>query len=177
MIHSNRFHSSARVIDCSLRVYRQTLPMSIPENEPISFGIDELDDREDMSTSHTSNFLFSSPRGRSSNVSQTIRQHSRIYPNTISRLLASSPAHHNQYRLSRGIAPSITYATTSNISSSSPCLSPIQYTLDTSPTDVLTSDNVISSEDLRFNQISLPPNDDSSVKVRRMSIICLLFYV
>ncbi|CAF0827369.1 unnamed protein product [Adineta steineri] len=185
-IYSNnsvhRSCSSARPIDCSLRVYRQALPACIPENEPISFAINEFDDREDTNTSNTSDFLFSSPRKQSSNTSQTIKQPPRVYPKTVSRLLASSPAHQNQYRAFPGVGrtitsiPSTTTATTETTSASSsgsPCLSPIRYILDASQNSqdqsseklINIDENIIrmSTEDIQSTQLSLP-NDDSSLK-------------
>jgi len=162
-----------------LRVYRQNLPACIPENEPISFGNDEFDDREDGNTNNTSNFLFSSPKRQLSNISQTIKQQPRIYPKTVSRLLASSPAHQNQYRLYRGIGQTITSTTTlATVSSSgSPCLSPIRYAIDTSQINQSQSneklmhieENTIPMpmEDIQANQISLP-TDDSSLKVSKI---------
>lgn len=172
MASSHRSHSSSRNVECSLRVYRQALPACIPENEPLSFGNDEFDDREDISTSNTSDFLFSSPRGRSSNVSQTIKQQPRVYPKTIARLLASSPAHQNQYRRYHGLGPSIPSITSITMASScSPCLSPIRYTLETSethPSSTHTDEEIstMPTEDAQSSQFLLPP-DNASVKVRR----------
>lgn len=151
--------------DCSLRVYRQILPSCIPENEPLVFGNDEFDDHED---GNTSKFLFSSPKKHLPNISQTIKQQPRIYPRTVSRLLASSPAHQNQYRLNREIGQTVTStATMTTISSSgSPCLSPIRYSLDTSQINENQSINSIPmpTEDMQLNQNSFP-TDDSSLKV------------
>jgi hypothetical protein len=168
--NSNRSYTSARVANCSLHVYRQILPTCIPENEPLSFRNDESNDHDDASTNNTSNFLFSSPKRQSSNISQTIKQQPRIYPKTISRLLASSPAHQNQYRLYRGIGQTITSTTVS--SSGSPCLSPIRYSFDTSQineksTNIDENMIAIPTDDIQTNQISLP-NDDSSLKVSRI---------
>ncbi|CAF1243375.1 unnamed protein product [Adineta ricciae] len=169
---SYRSYSSSRPIDCSLRVYRQALPACIPENEPLSFGNYDFDD---TNSNHSSDFLFSSPNKRSSNTSQTIKQQPRIYPKTVSRLLASSPAHHNQYRLFRGIGRTITATTTvsSVCSSGSPCLSPIRCSIDglemnedeSNEKSVNNDDNanIIPIEDLPANQLSLPI-DDSSLK-------------
>ena len=168
---SHRSHSSSRNVECSLRVYRQALPACIPENEPLSFGNDDFDDREDISTSNASDFLFSSPRGRSSNVSQTIKQQPRVYPKTIARLLASSPAHQNQHRRSHGIGPSVVSATPMTVASScSPCLSPIRYMLETSETHPRSAQadeeiSAIPSEEAQFSQFLLPP-DNASLKVR-----------
>jgi hypothetical protein len=130
-----------------------------------------------MNTNNTSNFLFSSPKRQLSNISQTIKQQPRVYPKTISKLLASSPAHQYQYRLCRGIGQTITAtaATMATVSSSvSPCLSPIRYTMNTSRINQSQSNEKlmhneensipIPTEDIQANQISLP-TDDSSLKV------------
>jgi hypothetical protein len=168
---NNSFHrsfSSSRIVDCSLRVYRQPLPLCIPENEPISFGHDDID--EDASTSNISDFLFCSPKGRSPTALQTVKQQPRIYPKTISRLLASSPAHQNQFRLFRGMGQTLNTATTSTLAiptSASPCLSPIRYSLDISSINQIQSTN-IDDEQIEIAQqldhCSLP-TDDGSVKV------------
>lgn len=138
--------------------------MSIPENEPLTFPQDDFDDREEFSSnSNTSDFLFTSPRGRSSNNSQTIKQQSRVYPKTISRLMASSPAHQNSYRVNRPIGlaiPQITTSAVNTASSVSPCLSPIRYALDNSSTDEEINNDVGQNQQF----LSLP-NDDGSVKV------------
>ncbi|CAF1312578.1 unnamed protein product [Rotaria sordida] len=66
-----------------------------------------------------------SSKGQSStNISQTIKQPPRIYEESISQLLASSPAYENQYRLIHGIGQTVTSTTTMTIvsSSNSPCL-------------------------------------------------------
>ncbi|CAF4533905.1 unnamed protein product [Rotaria sp. Silwood1] len=169
---NNSFHrsfSSSRLIDCSLRVYRQPLPLSIPENEPISFGHDDIDEHDDASTSNISDFLFCSPKGRSSTALQTIKQQPRIYPKTISRLLASSPAHQNQFRLFRGMGQILNTATTSNLAvptSASPCLSPIRYSLDISSINQIQSTH-IDDEPIEPTQPSNHrslPMDDCSIK-------------
>ncbi|CAF5127752.1 unnamed protein product, partial [Rotaria socialis] len=80
-------------------------PLCIPENEPISFRHDDIDEHDDTSTSNLSDFLFCSPKGRSPTTLQTVKQQPRVYPKTISRLLASSPAHQSQFRLFRGMGP------------------------------------------------------------------------
>jgi hypothetical protein len=165
--HSHRSQTSSRIIDCSFRPYRQNLPACIPENEPLSLGNDEFDHWKGTNINNTSEYLFSSPKKHSSNTSQTIKQQSRVYPKTVSRLLASSPAHQNQYRVSRGIEQTTSSTATLTIVSSSvsPCLSPIRYALDRSRN----SDNegVIQMDDGQTNQVSLP-TDDSSLKVSRI---------
>ena len=129
----HRSFSSSRIVDCSLRVYRQPLPLSIPENEAISFGHEDLEEHEEGSASNVSDFLFCSPKGRSPNALQTVKQQTRVYPKTISRLLASSPAHQNQFRLFRGMGQQQLPANTLAIPAApSPCLSPIRYSLDIS---------------------------------------------
>ena len=162
--HSHRSQTSSRNIDCSFRPCRQNLPACIPENEPLSLGNDEFDHWKETNTSE---YLFSSPKKRSSNVSQTIKQQPRIYPNTVSRLLASSPAHQNQYRVYRGKgqAGSSTTTLTAISSSVSPCLSPIRYAFDRSQiSDSHSNEGVIQMDDGQMNQVSLPA-DDSSLKV------------
>lgn len=169
----HRSHSSSRPIESSLRVYRQVVPMSIPENEPLTFPQDDFDDREEFSCkSNSSDLLFTSPRGRSSNISQTIKQNSRVYPKTVSRLLASSPAHQNQYRVNRAIGLAIPQITTNPVdtaASVSPCLSPIRYALDHSQMNPMTSqtDEELHpmTNDPNPNQFLSLPNDDGSVKV------------
>ncbi len=167
----HRSFTSSRAVDCSLRVYRQPLPLSIPENEPISFGLDELEEHDDASTSNISDFLFGSPKGRSPTALQTIKQQPRIYPKTISRLLASSPAHQNQFRLFRGMGQTLHTATTSTLAiptSASPCLSPIRYSLDISSINQIQSANIdeepIETAHSQIHHRSLPM-DDSSMKV------------
>jgi len=142
------FTPSSRPIESSLRVYRQMLPSCIPEYEPISFKIDEFDRTDDVSS--TSDFLFSSPKKAHSNNSQTIKQQPRVYPKTVSRVLASSPAYQNQYRATRPAGQTTASTTVSSSASCSPCLSPIRYALDTS---AQTNQNLFSS------------NDESSLKV------------
>lgn len=166
----HRSYSSSRIIDCSLRAYRQPLPLCIPENEPISFGHDDIiDEHDDASTSNISDFLFCSPKGRSPTTLQTIKQQPRIYPKTISRLLASSPAHQNQFRLFRGMGqtlnPPITTTTGALAipTAASPCLSPIRYSLDISSISQIHPPN-IDEEPLEPQHRSLPM-DDGSVKV------------
>ncbi|CAF1282653.1 unnamed protein product [Rotaria sordida] len=64
-------------------------------------------------------------RQSSTNISQTIKQPPRIYQESISQLLAPSPAYENQYRLIHGIGQTVTStATTMTTVSSlnSPCL-------------------------------------------------------
>ncbi|CAF3675230.1 unnamed protein product [Rotaria sordida] len=172
---NNSFHhhsfSSSRIIDCSLRVYRQPLPLCIPEYEPISFGYDDIIDEQhdDKNTSNISDFLFCSPKGRSPTTLQTIKQQPRIYPKTISRLLASSPAHQNQFRLFRGIGQTLNTATTNTLTiptSASPCLSPIRYSLDISSINQIQStqiDDELIEITQPLNHRSLPI-DDCSVK-------------
>ena len=170
---NNSYHrsfSSSRVADSSLRVYRQPLPLCIPENEPISFQHDDIDEHEDASTSNISDLLFCSPKGRSSTELQTIKQQPRIYPKTISRLLASSPAHQNQFRLFRGMGQALNTATTSTLAiptSASPCLSPIRYSLEISSINQVQSVN-IDDEPVEaiqpLHHRSLPA-DDNSMKV------------
>ncbi|CAF5151578.1 unnamed protein product, partial [Rotaria socialis] len=64
---------------------------------------------------------------------QTVKQQPRVYPKTISRLLASSPAHQSQFRLFRGMGPALNTASALAVpTSASPCLSPIRYSLDIS---------------------------------------------
>ena len=165
---SNSFHrsfSSSRAVDCSLRVYRQPLPLSIPENEPISFHHDELDENDETGSTNISDFLFCSPKGRSPNTLQTVKQQPRIYPKTISKLLASSPAHQSQFRLFRGMGQTLHAANTLAIPAApSPCLSPIRYSLDISSISQIQS-NPIDEETLEPQHRSLPM-DDSSMKVR-----------
>jgi len=165
---SNSFHrsfSSSRAVDCSLRVYRQPLPLSIPENEPISFHHDELDENDETGSTNISDFLFCSPKGRSPNTLQTVKQQPRIYPKTISKLLASSPAHQSQFRLFRGMGQTLHAANTLAIPAApSPCLSPIRYSLDISSISQIQS-NPIEEEILEPQHRSLPM-DDSSMKVR-----------
>lgn len=168
---SHRSFSSSRLADCSLRAYRQNLPISIPENEPISFRLDDIEERDDANTSNISDFLFCSPNGRSPLALQTIKQQPRIYPKTISRLLASSPAHQNQFRLFRGLGQAL-HPPTSNAlaipTSASPCLSPIRYSLDLSSIHQIQSNN-IDEEPLDAAVQPLHrslPMDDGSIKVR-----------
>ena len=131
--YTNRSFTSSRMIDCSLRVYRQPLPLCIPEHEPISFGHDDIDEHDEASSSNISDFLFCSPKGRSPTALQTVKQQPRIYPKTISRLLASSPAHQQQFRLFRGMGQTLNTAAALAIpTAASPCLSPIRYSLDIS---------------------------------------------
>lgn len=64
---------------------------------------------------------------------QTVKQQPRIYPKSISKLMASSPAHQNQFRLFRGMGQHMTAAGTLPLPAApSPCLSPIRYSLDLS---------------------------------------------
>lgn len=112
-------------------------------------------------------YLFSSPKKHSSNISQTIKQQPRVYPKTVSRLMASSPAHQNQYRVHRGIGPttSSTATLTAVSSSVSPCLSPIRYAFNRSQiSDSHSNEGIIQTDDGQTNQASLP-TDDSSLKV------------
>lgn len=163
--HSHRSQTSSRIIDCSFRPCRQNLPACIPENEPLSLGNDEFDHWKE--NNNTSEYLFSSPKKHSSNVSQTIKQQPRVYPKTVSRLLASSPAHQNQYRVYRGKGQtgSSTTTLTAVASSVSPCLSPIRYAFDRSQiSDSHSNEGVIQTDDGQMNQVSLPA-DDSSLKV------------
>ncbi|CAF1411923.1 unnamed protein product [Adineta steineri] len=165
----HRSFTSSRIIDCSLRVYRQPLPLCIPENEPLSFRHEDMDEHDDASTSNVSDFLFCSPKGRSPTALQTIKQQPRIYPKTISRLLASSPAHQNQFRLFRGMGQTLNTATTSTLAiptSASPCLSPIRYSLDISSINHIQSNNIDDEPVEVAQQIqhrSLP-TDESSIK-------------
>ncbi len=130
-------------------------------------GNDEFNDHDDINTTNISDFLFSSPKKQLSNISQTIKQQPRIYPKTISRLLASSPAHQNQYRLCRGIGQTVTSTTTTPAmttvsSSGSPCLSPIRYSIEINQSQSMNNEeNIIS---VPTDQTSLPI-DDSSLKV------------
>ena len=106
---------------------------------------------------------------------QTIKQQPRIYPKTISRLLASSPAHQNQFRLFRGMGqglhPPLPITTTNVLAiptSASPCLSPIRYSLDLSSIHQIQSTNIDEEPLDAFIQPlhrSLPM-DDGSMKVR-----------
>ena len=164
----HRSFSSSRIVDCSLRVYRQPLPLCIPENEPISFGQDDIDEHDDASSSNISDFLFCSPKGRSPTALQTVKQQPRIYPKTISRLLASSPAHQSQFRLFRGMGHTLhtTAANTLPVPiSASPCLSPIRYSLDVSSISHM-HPNPIDEEPMESVQHRSLPTDDGSVKVR-----------
>jgi len=139
------------------------------KNEPISFGHDDIDGHDDASTSNISDLLFCSPNGRSPTGLQTVKQQPRIYPKTISRLLASSPAHQSQFRLFRGMGQALNIATTSTLAiptSASPCLSPIRYSLDTSAINQIQSTN-IDEEPLDTAQQPHHrsfPMDDGSVK-------------
>lgn len=165
--HSHRSQTSSRIIDCSFRPCRQNLPTCIPENEPLSFGNDEFDSLKETNMNNTSEYLFSSPKKHSSNISQTIKQQPRVYPKTVSRLMASSPAHQNQYRVHRGIGPttSSTATLTAVSSSVSPCLSPIRYAFNRSQiSDSHSNEGIIQTDDGQTNQASLP-TDDSSLKV------------
>jgi hypothetical protein len=168
--YHHRSFTSSRLVDCSLRVYRQALPLSIPENEPISFGYDDVDEHDDASASNISDFLFCSPKGRSPAALQTVKQQPRIYPKTISRLLASSPAHQNQFRLFRGMGQHMPTATMAIPSAPSPCLSPIRYSLDLSAIQQLHSHDKSAHIDDEPIE-SLPalhrsfPIDDGSMKV------------
>lgn len=106
---------------------------------------------------------------------QTIKQQPRIYPKTISRLLASSPAHQSQFRLFRGMGqslhPAATATTTMNAlaipTAASPCLSPIRYSLDLSSINQIQSNNL---DDEPLDSFVQPlhrslPMDDGSMKV------------
>lgn len=166
----HRSFSSSRLADCSLRVYRQPLPLCIPENEPISFGHDDLDEHDDASSSNISDFLFGSPKGRSPAALQTVKQQPRIYPKTISRLLASSPAHQSQFRVFRGMGQHLHPTAAANTLaappiSASPCLSPIRYSLDVSSISHIQA-NHIEEEPIETAQHRSLPTDDGSVKVR-----------
>ncbi|CAF3125812.1 unnamed protein product [Rotaria socialis] len=167
---NNSFHrsfSNSRAIDCSLRVYRQPLPLCIPENEPISFRHDDIDEHDDTSTSNLSDFLFCSPKGRSPTTLQTVKQQPRVYPKTISRLLASSPAHQSQFRLFRGMGPALNTASALAVpTSASPCLSPIRYSLDISSINQLQSIHIDEEPIEALQQPILRPQliDDSSMK-------------
>ncbi|CAF1042106.1 unnamed protein product [Adineta ricciae] len=166
---NNSYHrsfSSSRIADCSLRVYRQPLPLCIPENEPISFGNDDLDEHDEASTSNISDFLFCSPKGRSPTTLQTVKQQPRIYPKTISRLLASSPAHQNQFRVFRGMGQTLHPTTANTLAapiSASPCLSPIRYSLDISSINNIQA-QPIEEEPVDNIQHHSLPTDDGSVK-------------
>lgn len=108
---------------------------------------------------------------------QTIKQQPRIYPKTISRLLASSPAHQSQFRLFRGMGQSLhpqatTTMTTTNAlaipTAASPCLSPIRYSLDLSSINQIQSNNL---DEEPLDSLVQPlhrslPMDDGSMKVR-----------
>ncbi|CAF2179656.1 unnamed protein product [Rotaria magnacalcarata] len=167
---NNSFHrsfSTSRAIDCSLRVYRQPLPLCIPENEPISFRHDDIDEHDDTSTSNISDFLFCSPKGRSPTTLQTVKQQPRVYPKTISRLLASSPAHQSQFRLFRGMGPALNTASALAVpTSASPCLSPIRYSLDISSINQIQSIHIDEEPIEALQQPILRPQliDDSATK-------------
>lgn len=172
MNNNNSFHrsfSTSRAVDCSLRVYRQPLPLSIPENEPISFRQEDIEEHDD--TSNISDFLFCSPKGRSPTTLQTIKQQPRVYPKTISRLLASSPAHQTQFRLFRGMGQPINIPTANVVSaptSASPCLSPIRYSLD------ISSINQIQSTHIDEEPIeTLPPPAIRSQQIDDSSKVCI----
>lgn len=170
----HRSVSSSRIVDCSLRVYRQPLPLCIPENEPISFGPDELEEHEEVASStNVSDFLFCSPKGRSPAMLQTVKQQPRIYPKSISKLMASSPAHQNQFRLFRGMGQHMTAAGTLPLPAApSPCLSPIRYSLDLSAIQQLhihEKSGQIDEEPIEVApsiQHRSFPADDTSLKVR-----------
>ena len=170
----NRSFTSSRMIDCSLRVYRQALPLCIPEHEPISFGRDDMDEHDEAASSSNNNisdFLFCSPKGRSPTALQTVKQQPRIYPKTISRLLASSPAHQQQFRLFRGVGQTLNTAAALPIpTAASPCLSPIRYSLDLSAIHQLQlHDKSTNLDDEPMESASQPhhrslPTDDGSLK-------------
>lgn len=88
--------------------------------------------------------------------------------------MASSPAHHNPYRVNRPVGLAIPHITTNanqTASSVSPCLSPIRYALDHSQINAIASqtDEELQgiTHDPGQNHFLSVPNDDSSVKVRQ----------
>ncbi|UJR15322.1 hypothetical protein I4U23_002274 [Adineta vaga] len=138
---NNSFHrsfSSSRIADCSLRVYRQPLPLCIPENEPISFGHDDIDEHEDAILKDDHQLLYK-------------------------HIIASSQS---QFRLFRGMGQTLHPTTTSTLAvpiSASPCLSPIRYSLDISSINHIQT-NHIDDEPIESLQHRSLPTDDGSMK-------------
>ncbi|CAF0821828.1 unnamed protein product [Didymodactylos carnosus] len=112
---NNSRNNNSSVYDHSLRIYHghTQIPSCIPEH------INDVNDSEmlldDEQQQQQSPFLFNSP-----SFAADTKQ--RLYPKTIARLLASSPAHHHHQRIFQ--------TTTKEILHKSPCVSPIRYPMD-----------------------------------------------